>query len=201
MAKTFKIKTKDFSRAIALNSDVQNLLENIAKERVDKARQELIDEFENHIVSKEIEEGPDAQNISGTLGGYGNLFSFIGFPYGSKPITDFIQTLYKYIRLREGSVKINIRGDNIELQYQAIVPVDNEIENRTKMPWESGRSWLFAIERGISGFSQYINRRFIPASRSTAGVQTKNKIHPGEVYRRTSYWTKMYNKLVKNIRK
>ena len=39
----------------------------------------LMKEFEEHTVTKEIEEGAGASNISSTLGGYGNLFTYIGF--------------------------------------------------------------------------------------------------------------------------
>ena len=39
----------------------------------------LIKQFESHPVTKEISGGSSSSNVSGTLGGYGNLFSFIGF--------------------------------------------------------------------------------------------------------------------------
>ena len=44
---------------------------------IEKAHARLVDEFVNHPVTKEIEGGVTASNQSGTLGGYGNLFSFI----------------------------------------------------------------------------------------------------------------------------
>jgi len=46
----------------------------------------MISEFLNHPITVEIKTGPYAENISGTLNGYGNLFSFIGFSDGDDPI-------------------------------------------------------------------------------------------------------------------
>ena len=42
-------------------------------------KQEMIKEFLNHPVTKEIKGGIGSENISGTLGGITNLYSFIGF--------------------------------------------------------------------------------------------------------------------------
>ena len=46
---------------------------------IKKIQREMISEFENHPITRELEMGPGGQNISGTLGGKGNLFTFIGF--------------------------------------------------------------------------------------------------------------------------
>ena len=51
-----------------------------------KIKREMISEFLNHPITVEIKTGPYAENISGTLNGYGNLFSFIGFSDGDDPI-------------------------------------------------------------------------------------------------------------------
>ena len=58
-----------------------------AEKKVGEEKSILIQEFNNHEVTKEIAAGPKASNTSGTLGGYGNLFSFIGFEANSDPIT------------------------------------------------------------------------------------------------------------------
>ena len=46
---------------------------------IEEAQRDLIKDFHNHAITREIKSGPTSSNSSGTLGGYGNLFSFIGF--------------------------------------------------------------------------------------------------------------------------
>ena len=57
-----------------------------ARRTFEKAKALMISEFNNHPVTKELEAGVSAANSSGTLNGYGNLFTFIGFSTGHKPI-------------------------------------------------------------------------------------------------------------------
>ena len=82
---------------MALPRDVQELinkksgafLKNSFEAKVlssfEKVKSEMIEEFLDHKVTQEIIAGPTADNISGTLGGYGNLFSYIGFNEGDEP--------------------------------------------------------------------------------------------------------------------
>ena len=53
-----------------------------AENHFKKAHNKLIKEFEKHPVTKELKQGPFGGNPSRTLGGYGNLYSFIGFQGG-----------------------------------------------------------------------------------------------------------------------
>ncbi|MCP4923918.1 MAG: hypothetical protein GY915_07830, partial [bacterium] len=57
-------------------------LEKEAKRKFKRIKAEMIKEFLSHPVTQEILEGPNAPNISGTLGGATNLFAFIGFDAG-----------------------------------------------------------------------------------------------------------------------
>ena len=59
----------------------------------EKIKREMILEFMNHPVTREILGGPNASNESGTLDGYGNLFSFIGFNEGEDPIEIILDLL------------------------------------------------------------------------------------------------------------
>ena len=68
--------------------------------KVEQAQQEMIKDFSSHAVSAEIEGGPTASNLSGTLGGYGNLFSFIGFSQGEDPLSAIKDMLSKKIDVR-----------------------------------------------------------------------------------------------------
>ena len=55
--------------------------------KFERAKDEMIKDFLSLKVTQEIAGGPGALNMSGTLGGYGNLFSFIGFDMGDNPMT------------------------------------------------------------------------------------------------------------------
>ena len=70
----------------------------IAESKLFSARKDFLESFENHEVTKEIEQGESGENISGTLKGYGNLFSFIGFENGDSP-TEVVKNLISRIRL------------------------------------------------------------------------------------------------------
>ena len=61
--------------------------------QIDKKQELLVKQFQTHPITVEIDGGPLATNSSGTLGGYGNLFSFIGFSSGSNP-TSIIKKIF-----------------------------------------------------------------------------------------------------------
>lgn len=118
-----------------------------------KAFREFIQEFKNHPVTREVAAGPSASNISGTLGGYGNLFSFIGFEDGQNPT----QTIEAYIlnKLRQKVVLVpNARQGG----WRVVVatPSLDDIATFTPIPWASGRSWVVGIHAGISGLGHYM---------------------------------------------
>lgn len=154
-----------------------NHLDKIAQKRIDSAKKELIETFLTHPVSEEIEEGASAENLSGTLDGKGNLWGFIGFPDGSEPIKDvenilsndiFIQ---KRIQGRDTKGRFKDGGSKLLFDYRINVPSKDDFAEKTPLPWETTKSWLFGIERGISGFGAYIYWKL--QGRSGAGIQAK----------------------------
>ena len=52
-------------------------LKSAVRRKVEDEQKKLLEEFERHPVTVEISGGTSATNISGTLGGHGNLFSYI----------------------------------------------------------------------------------------------------------------------------
>jgi hypothetical protein len=67
---------------------------NLAKEILEENKNKYIEGIEDHSVSKELNEGPEGENLSDTLDGKENLFAFIGFDVNRKPVkelTDFIK--------------------------------------------------------------------------------------------------------------
>ena len=73
--------------------------------KVRRKQEHLIQEFTEHPVTVEINSGPHATNSSGLLGGYGNLFSFLGFESSSDPtgpIYKILQRKLKVSAIRKG---------------------------------------------------------------------------------------------------
>lgn len=129
-------------------------------------KRKMMFQFNRHPVTLELKAGPTASNMSNTLDGYeqGNLFSFIGFDSGTDPTeelkdlletgTNFRQTVY-----RDGG-----------WYFLVTAPTRAEILAVTQMPWEGGNSWAFGIEKGISGLSHYMYKKW-GGSRSKQAFQ------------------------------
>jgi hypothetical protein len=72
------------------------------------------------------------------------------------------------------------------------------------MPWESGNSWVIGVERGISGFSNYMyftrgGGRFSGSSRSGKALQSKKAINAG-TFSPTLYMTEILNNYRNRLR-
>lgn len=184
------------SQAIANNRDVQQQMRRLAEEKLAAAKSELISEFENHPVTQEIQNGASANNSSGTLGGYGNLFSFIGFDSSSSPISAWVSFLNRKIALSKSKPSGQRTTKNgFELSFSVNSINENEMVSNAGMPWEGGRSWITAIERGISGFSYFITKKL---GRSGGGVQSDKQLRSSS-YKRQSYWSPMWKKFINNL--
>ena len=155
-----------------------------------KIKGEMLAEFRAHPVTVEIKAGPSAENSSGTLGGYGNLFSFIGFDEGDNP-TDNIEGLLNLSRIEYS------RETKDGFIMRIYLPSKQEIFGETPMPWASGRSWAEGIERGISGFGQYLNKESA-FSRSGEGIQANGVIRKGR-FKNTPYISALLNKYFKRF--
>jgi hypothetical protein len=164
---------------------------NIAN-RYESSKADFFSNFEEHPITQEIKSGPDANNISKTLSGKGNLFSYIGFDKNSDPIDILRQILDKSFVFKKTKIK---NGKRFSINYPSL----EKIKSYTPMPWEGGNSWVVGIERGISGFSNYMYKKF-GAGRSGMGVQSENKIRSGG-YKKTKYMTDLINQFIKQMSK
>ena len=89
-----KINNKAIDKKIG-ESKISKKAQELANKQFIEAKSRLIEDFDSHPVTTEIKGGTNASNLSGTLSGYGNLFSFIGFPEGSDPtvvVRNFLQS-------------------------------------------------------------------------------------------------------------
>jgi len=192
-----KVNYQSIRSKIGRSKALQTRIDKKVETNLSNAKAQYINQFENHPVTKEIESGPDARNLSNTLGGIGNLFSFIGFNKGTNPvlkIKDLIKNSF-YIEKKRPT----IIGSKIKFNYRIRYPGLQELESVSPMPWESGRSWISSIERSISGFGFYMYKKF-NKSRSGTGIQTENEIRSG-AFKSTRYMSQIIKDFVINIKK
>lgn len=187
---------KNVQKAINKQSGklLKNDFERIVRIRFEKIKTQMIKEFLNHPVTNEIKTGPQAQNISNTLGGYGNLFSYIGFYDGEDPIApllaEFEKSTIVFSRLVDGGVVWNI-----------YIPAKEDMWEVSPMPWAEGRSWAKGIETGISGLGEYFYtlRGGLQNSRSETAIQVKSKLRGKSRFKNVKYITGILNKYEKKF--
>jgi hypothetical protein len=163
-----------------------------------KAFREFIQEFKTHPVTMELAAGPHASNTSGTLDGYGNLFSFIGFEAGENP-TQIIED-YILNKLRQSMVIVpNARQGG--WRVVVAIPSLEDIAMFTPMPWAQGRSWVVGIHAGISGLGQYMysSRGSRYNTRSGTAFQVDANIRGGG-FQNVPYMVPLLKSLEKKVR-
>lgn len=163
------INSKEIDRRVAKSKAFQKEAHKMANKKLAKAKHKMIQEFNSHPVTQELEGGKDATNISKTLSGYGNLFSFMGFGSGAKPTGAVRQFLQSSIDL-----KLKGKATSLVKEFSVNVPTLEDF-NFALMPWESGNSWVKSVEKGMSSFSYYMHKAH-EASRSGAGIQIDNRL-------------------------
>jgi hypothetical protein len=184
------LNRKALQLEILRNKTVKNFIRDSVIKEVEIQKKLFLQEFESHPVTEEIEGGTGASNVSGTLGGYGNLYSFLGFSNATP--TSPVKFLIKRI-----AVNKNPTIKNYGYQFKIIVPSKDEFASVTKLPWEGGRSWLFDIEKTISGLGAFLYGKF-SASRSGGGIQSQYN-YSGRIFKPTKYFTDIYNKFLFRI--
>tara|TARA_R110000824_G_scaffold4904_3_gene23041 strand:- start:903 stop:1520 length:618 start_codon:yes stop_codon:yes gene_type:complete len=171
------------------------------KPKLERAKKKAFDsfmrDFRDHAVTREIAAGPNASNSSGTLGGYGNLFSFIGFDGADNPT--MVIEAYILNKLRKS---IRLIPDTKRGGWKATfdIPSLDDIASLTPIPWATGRSWVVGIQEGISGLGQYMysTRAERYDSRSGTAFQADTNIRGGG-FRNMPYMVPLLKNLQKNL--
>lgn len=180
MAKRGKINMKQITQKVSRSGTFKAASYRKAKERTEAAKMRAIAEFERHPVTKEIEGGPTSSNSSNTLGGYGNLFSFIGFDDHADPVSAIRSLLKMGIKLKRRPISTKIVGKRIVITYEVDYPTMNDFYMASPSPW-GGRSWIKGVEEGMGGFGNYMYhaKRYNSGSRSGTGLQNDKRIRSG----------------------
>jgi len=209
MAIRFTVNASQFDREIKKSLSMKNsskVIENNLKtssgelivKKIEKMKKQMISNFLNLPITKEILAGPKATNTSGTLGGYGNLFSFIGFSEGDRPIDPIVallsRTNFRVTKFSpDGKAKLIIE-----------IPSRDQIFKVTPLPWATGISWAQRMEVGMSGLGMYLNTSS-DKSRSGSGVQSNKKIRSGRFTNKPyissflNKWQKAFQSIDKDV--
>ena len=169
-----------------------------AQEEMIKIKRELLEDFNDHSVTQELEAGVDSENISQTLNGIGNLTTYIGFQNGSNP-TEPVRDKLKTVNLNPKG-KISNNDSNLSFEFDVIAPSIEEIESVGSLPFEQGNSWIKGIENGISGFGAYIYGKMFANSRSGRGIQSEKTFRQGN-FRPVRYISEIMNKFYMKIKR
>jgi hypothetical protein len=179
------------------DKEYQKEINKIIDQEFNKIKDEFIDEFMNHPITQEIQGGISATNISGTLGGITNLYSFIGFDEGTDPIRPIEQLLKK------SNYRIIYNNKSVDATVIFDIPTAAQIFEITPMPWAVGRSWARGIETGISGLGYYLKKT--KNSRSGLGVQSSTEqVRAGVMFKNSKYISDLisrFNKELKQLNK
>jgi len=162
-----------------------------------KIKKEMIQEFLSLPVTQELLGGPDAPNISGTLGGVTSLFAFIGFDSGDQPIAPILNALE---RTQLQYLKELKQTNKVGGVFTVTLPTAEQIFSITPMPWAIGRSWAQGIETGISGLGFLLRKK--GKGRSGVALQSRVKVRGGR-FRNTAYissFIKKYEKRFQNLK-
>ncbi len=168
---------------------------NAANARFIAAREAMLEEFDEHPVTEELQDGPEADS---DILSRGNLFSFLGFYEGTDPtveVRDLLETT-----AMSPKTKFLIGERQVTYQFQVKTPSIEEIYDKTPMPGKwSSKSWVEAIEEGIGTFASYIYHVFINKSKSGTGIQVDGKIGGSDVIPKTKYISRIIKNFIKKF--
>ena len=192
MAKSYggKVNMRLVKRKVANSKKLRRHMDQVAKKRFDHAKKQMVKEFDHHSVTRELQAGPEASNLSDTLGGYGNLFSYMGFATGTDPTALVRSFLINSIKLKKSS-----KASKLHVNYSISLPSLQDFDFAT-MPWEGGKSWISGVETGVSGFNYYMAKA-AEASRSGSAIQIDGKLRG----RGSSAGIKYMSRMLSNFRK
>ena len=178
------LKTEKFQNAAYLS----------AKLKYTTAKKMFFNEFLSHPVTKEIRSGPDSSNISGTLGGYGNLFSFLGFEGDRNPVEEIVEAMQSLFSFRKS------KDSPGNISFEITYPDIDKLKPFSSLSWAFGGSWVSGIEMGIPNFAQYLSDEDILNSRSGSGIQAKGVLR-GVNFKAVPYLTPILRKFKERIEK
>lgn len=157
----------------------------LMQQEFDKRKRETMQALDEHEVSRELEEGPDATQSSfvDTIKG-GNLYSLLGFKAGEEPVEAVREALDETLRLNISQTTREVRHDTIvfktPVRFLSLADLHKRIAAKLPLEWTS-RSFTDLLERGITGFPRYLfdREREFKTSRSGPAIETEHPVRSG----------------------
>ena len=198
MARKLKLNLKqmlkkqfDPTRSKAL----ENLAFASASKKLKTAQQMLLEELDKHPVTLSIEGGVK----SSALGYQANLFEFLGFIRGDKPVEVLRSAYSNFIHLKRVPLKKKVSATQINYDFTVSYPSLTEVYAQTPLPWGGGRSWVRAIEKGgVSNFNYTLANHSYSTSRSGSAIQSEYVVRDFN-YKPIPYLSPIINKFRANL--
>ncbi len=177
------------------NKQMNGLSQGNAKRKFNASHRELLEDFDDHEVTQELNEGAGAENITKSLPD-GNLYGFIGFE--ENPIPKLREVIDSSVKIDTKSFTTSIRGNTFNYKFDVEVPTKTQLEEASPMPdWPTSGSWTTKIEKVISGLEYYLYKA---AGRSRAGIQIKKSKVRNDRFSGIDYLTGIFNKFKNRLR-
>lgn len=179
------------------SKQLQKAAYNAAVKKAKKLQAQALQELDQHVVTKEIEAGPNASGSS-LLGGAGSLFGFLGFDSGSDPIVILRNSLQDFVKVQRGNGKLlKVDKTRFLIEFPIDVPTVQQIYSNTPLSWTT-KSWVKGIERGITNATNTI---FKKSENSRSGVAIQSQQNIGFVkFSPTPYITPILKKLRQQLK-
>ena len=174
---------------------LENLAYASASKKVKTAQQMLLQEIDEHEVTQSLENGTK----SSALGYQANIFEFLGFNRGDKPVEVLRSAYSNFIHLKRVPLKKKVSATKINYDFTVSYPSLTEIYAQTPLPWGGGRSWVRAIEKGgVSNFNFTLANSRFTTSRSGTAIQSKYQVRDFN-YKPVPYLSPIINKFRANL--
>jgi hypothetical protein len=174
---------------------LENLAFASASKKVKTAQQMLLQEIDEHEVTQSLENGTK----SSALGYQANIFEFLGFNRGDKPVEVLRSAYSNFIHLKRVPLKKKVSATKINYDFTVSYPSLTEIYAQTPLPWGGGRSWVKAVEKGgISNFNYTLANSRYQTSRSGTAIQSDYVVRDFN-YKPVPYLSPIINKFRANL--
>lgn len=179
---SFKYDTAAIIREFELSMDrdvrLKAAIDNVAYQIFRRAHDIMLKTFDEHLVTKELKAGPLGDNLSVTVGGYGNLFAFLGFDYAAPDPTEELRA---YLVSLGSARLVKTTRKNTVVYYRTPLIEEEKVREKSKTLWGDGRSWAYSIQTGDfsddAALSHFLYTEWYGKNaRSGQGLQVKGHI-------------------------